>query len=238
MNKEVIDWRYLAGFFDGEGNVRYIEYPKTKTKGVVITIAQAKSNCAVIPLIKTFLEKNGLERVHLYITNYRDNRGYKRQPIYILKIQNKWDAQKFLEAIKNHLIVKRQDAIEVLEKIKTLKKHTRPFTEEEKEEIKRLYLSGVPQKEIAKRMGCGESKIWKILKEMSVSPSVGTEEWKEVIRRTRRKKFTDEEFLEFYRKGYSDSYIAKKLSVQVSSVRERRHYLGLPPNFTKTSKSA
>lgn len=187
MNKEVIDWRYLAGFFDGEGNVRYVENLKTRSRGVSITIAQAERNAIVIPLIKTFLEKNGLERVHLYITNYKDNRGYKRQPVYVLKIQNKWDVQKFLEAIKNDLIVKKQDAIEILNRIKTLKKHTRPFNSEEEAKIIDMFNKGKSYGKMMKEIGCGKLKIYWWLKGKNLVPVYGSKEWKERISKTKRK---------------------------------------------------
>lgn len=238
MNKEVIDisWEYLAGLFDGEGNICIQNNPKSSSRGISIMVfSQSEGNNADILAnsVINFLKSEGITRPHYYIYNREDKRGYKRQPCHMVLIQNKWDAKIFLERVKNLCIIKKEQIDNALEFIKTLKRHYRPFTEAEKEEIKKLYLSETSQKEIAKRMGCGVSKIYKTLKEVGVSPSFGTEEWREVIRKIRRKKFTDEEFLELYYKGYTDSYIAKKLSVQKASVRDRRRALGLPSNIGK-----
>jgi hypothetical protein len=219
-----IDWKYVAGLFDGEGNISIIDSSKSRSRGIrVMVLSQSEMNKGetLANLVSEFLKKEGISRAHRYIYNREDKRGYKRQPCHILLIENKWDAKTFLEKVKNYCIIKKEQIIRALEFIKTLKRHYRPFSKEEKQQIKELYLSGIPQKEIAKKMECGKCKIWKTLKEIGVSPPVGTDEWREVLRRTRRKKFTDEEFLEFYRKGYSISYIAKKLSVRPSSVRDR-----------------
>lgn len=48
--------------------------------------------------------------------------------------------------------------------------------------------------------------------------------------RMTRRKFTDEEYLELYRKGLPDNQIAKILAVDVRACWERRHKLGLPVN--------
>jgi transposase-like protein len=226
MNNDVvdIDWKYVAGLFDGEGSISIRDYPKTKCRGITIMIlSQSEGNKGEVlaNLVNEFLKKENILRARHYIYNGKDKRGYNHQPCHILVIENKWDAKIFLEKIKDYCIVKREQVIRALEFIKTLKKHTRPFSEMEKQQIKELYLSGVPQKEIAKKMNCGVCKIWKTLKKMNISPPKGTNEWRDMIRRTRRKKFSDEELLELYRKGYSISYIAKKLSVQPSSVRDR-----------------
>jgi len=219
-----IDWKYIAGLFDGEGNISIIDSPKSKSRGIrVMVLSQSEQNNGDIlaNLVNEFLKKEGIIRVHHYIYNSKDKRGYRRQPCHILLIENKWDAKAFLEKVKDYCIIKKEQITKALEFVETLKKHTKPFSAEEKQQIKELYLSGMSQKEIAGKMGCGGSKIWRTLKEMGVSPPKGTKEWREVIRRTRRKKFRDEEFLELYRKGYSISYIAKKLSVRPSSVRDR-----------------
>jgi len=53
----------------------------------------------------------------------------------------------------------------------------------------------------------------------------------EVLKRKRKlKKFTDEQFLQLYQQGLSDSEIARRLGVSVTAVWERRRRLGLPPN--------
>jgi hypothetical protein len=46
-----------------------------------------------------------------------------------------------------------------------------------------------------------------------------------------RQKFSDDEYLELYRLGAPDTWIAHHLNVSVSAVRERRLKLGLPSNF-------
>lgn len=215
-----INWDYIAGFFDGEGSVQFKWYPKSGTKGVVITIAQSSENSSVIPLIKSFLEENNIERIHYYVSNYTDKRGYKRQPLHMLRITNKWDAQKFLEAIKDRVISKKDDVTETLERIKTLKRHTRVFTDEEKEKIITLFKEGKNIHEIANIIGCGAVKINKFLLSLDNYQQIKEEKWRKIgVDRSTLPEEQKRKCISLYQSGLSGKDIAEKLNISYHKVR-------------------
>ena len=93
MNNEVVDWKYIAGLFDGEGNIGIVDYPETKTKGIrILVLSQSEGNNGenVANLIKSFLEKEGISRVHHYVYDSKDRRGYKRQPCHLLRARGSY----------------------------------------------------------------------------------------------------------------------------------------------------
>jgi len=181
MNKQ-ITWEYLAGFLDGEGNIRIINYPnrRSSTRGVSVTLAQGIENNGerIMNLIAEFL-KNYEIKTHIYrYKESTDKRGISRKPMYILKISDKYSVAQFLELIKDKLLIKKETAEKTLDFIKTLRKHTRPLNLEEKKKIKQLYQNGYSHKMIANEIKCGETKIYNFLKSINLLPKHGSLEWK------------------------------------------------------------
>lgn len=152
-----MNWDYIAGLFDGEGSIQIKDYPdRSQGRGISLMIGITDGDA--LDQLKEFLEKRNIKSsvYHRVVL-----RGKEKKPIQWWQISNKWDATKFLEAIKNRVIVKRGKVLEALEFRKKLTAFTRPFSELELERIKKLRGSGKTIEQIAEIMGCGRSKAWK-----------------------------------------------------------------------------
>ncbi|MDI6709014.1 MAG: hypothetical protein QME47_08035, partial [Candidatus Thermoplasmatota archaeon] len=106
-------------------------------------------------------------------------------------------------------------------------------------EFFKLYGKGFSDKEIAKILGVAPSTVgdYRRRRNLPKVPLVLTRKIgyaKDVYKRMKKsQKFTDEQFLKLYNKGYSDARIAAKLKVAASTVHKRRVYLGLAANYKK-----
>jgi|GEM_PF-2440912 DNA invertase Pin-like site-specific DNA recombinase len=214
-----MNWDYIAGFFDGEGNVRVVD--SKNSRGISITIAQAESNNGneVISKIQSFLRSNNINS-HIYVYKSLDKRGYKRQPLYVLRISDKYNAKKFLKELEGRVVVKRSDVKDALVFITLMKRHTRPFTDPEKKEIVSLFKNGVKIRDIAKKTGCGTSKVSKFLNSLSNYDELWTEHWlklgydKSSISQGLRKEIT-----QLYKSGLTGKEIAEKIGISYHKVR-------------------
>lgn len=94
----MISWEYLAGFVDGEGCIKIYTKP-SGYKVVRCTIGQKHRE--VLDQIQTFLMTNNAITL---------SRG-----CYYLQLNSRIDVEHFLLGILPYLIVKKQDALAVLE---------------------------------------------------------------------------------------------------------------------------
>ena len=167
-DEEQMDWRYLAGLFDGEGNITIISNPKTHSRGIsVMVLSQSEGNGGkeLSDAVAVFLRGNHMLGTHVYVMKAgTDKRGVTRQTCYTLRIGNKWDARMFFDHLRPFCVIKKPQIERALEFIKTLRNHTRPFTEQEQNLILKLHNEKKSQKVIAQRIGCGASKIYRFLK--------------------------------------------------------------------------
>lgn len=155
-----VSWGYVAGFFDGEGNIQ-IKLPsgKSTSKGICIKFGQKKKEPLIA--IKNFFSDQGIQRICFY--DYR-GRG-KGNNYFVLAISNKRDAKLFLENIE-HLSLRKEEINQGLSFIETLsKRFDRPFNAEEKERIRTLYIGGRSREEIAALLKCGKPKVDEFLLE-------------------------------------------------------------------------
>ena len=113
-----MNWKYIAGFFDGEGSVGW--YGKDN-KNPRITISQ--KNDKVLFKIKEFLLK---EKIRSGIAN-KDSKEIVTQ----LFITRRKDVESFLKNIIPHLIVKKRGAERVLDLVLKTNYKTRYSIEEE-----------------------------------------------------------------------------------------------------------
>ena len=98
-----MEWQYLAGFFDGEGNIGYHNQPKFKIKRqVAIQISQKTK--PVLEQIGTFLQSEGISHWGIY------SQKNKWGGAYVLRIDMAKDINTFLEALIPYLIVKKEQA--------------------------------------------------------------------------------------------------------------------------------
>ena len=96
-----MDWRYLAGFFDGEGCIRFYQ----SRNNYVFQITQQKRE--VLDIIAAFLKSQMVESVRIY--KYATYPSYKS--CYFLRLGRKADIQFVLSKIEPFLIVKRHESI-------------------------------------------------------------------------------------------------------------------------------
>jgi transposase-like protein len=186
-----MNWDYVAGFLDGEGHI--IARPYKNKHGhfrkVTVGVTQAEERKDVIFAIKDFLEKEGFHPSLRCEKDYRDKRGYRIQPKWKLELQSIVEVKRFLEIIKDKLICKRKEAENAIAFINStgLKHVRRHFTDEEKEEIKRLYLEGYSTLTIGEKFGVNHNVIRRLLRAMSVPlrpPSAWTDKAKEKLKNT------------------------------------------------------
>lgn len=108
-----MNWDYVAGFFDGEGCIaitkdnsrKFPRFPCT----VRVTISQKRP--AVLSEIKGFLKENRIPSTMFQVESMRND---KRFDCWLLSIGKSKHAVSFLLKIKDKLIVKRPEAIRVL----------------------------------------------------------------------------------------------------------------------------
>lgn len=203
-----MDWNYIAGFFDGEGNIT-IHKPNERgaTKYVAISVAQKESKADVIYIMKEFLEKEGIE-THLYL---QKTQGEKWENMVALRIANKKNGEKFLKKIIGKLYVKKSEAEKALEFYTTFKRNINDITEEEGREIIELYMSGKSCEKISKIFGVSKTTIYTFLRSQSN------------YREIRQKFFTSwgyeqENISEETRKLIVESYIEGKSVKEVATI--------------------
>ena len=101
--KVIMDWSYIAGFFDGEGNFKINGIKMTNEKiSYQLQIRIDNTNKEVLEKIKKFL---GYGQIYTRIRKEQN-----RQNIYQFTISNKKDALNFLLKIKDLLIEKKPQA--------------------------------------------------------------------------------------------------------------------------------
>lgn len=91
----MINWAYIAGFFDGEGHIGLC--------GKSMRVNLTQKDPVVLRAIVAFLGKEGIK------TTVRDA-SYKAQTLYRIEIQNRPGIQKFLRGVLPYIVVKKQPA--------------------------------------------------------------------------------------------------------------------------------
>lgn len=139
----VLNWNYIAGFFDGEGNIHI-----ANTRMVRIFMYQ--NTVEVLEEILYFLEKYDLScKIKL-----RRNRN-----CYQLQVLKRDSVEKFLSHIVDRCIVKKDKVKEAIEFYKNKpRRHTKPFLPEELDLIK----TDLSSRRVAEKLGCSYKKILRI----------------------------------------------------------------------------
>jgi hypothetical protein len=92
-----MNWDYIAGFFDGEGNLNIIK--NIQKESYCIQVRLYSSDEKVLLDIKKFIEKG-----HIYKTKKRLATNF----VYELTISNKLDVKFFLGNIVDKIIIKKK----------------------------------------------------------------------------------------------------------------------------------
>jgi LAGLIDADG endonuclease len=102
----VIDWKYLAGFADGEGCFSIGNHGSQ----MLFSLSQTESQSLVLDLIAEFYDKKGISYSWSYTPGYE-----KTNASYRLAVSGQSSLRKLVLGILPHLIVKRVDAEATLE---------------------------------------------------------------------------------------------------------------------------
>ena len=138
-----MNWNYIAGFFDGEGNIHI-------TKSRVVRIFIYRNTVEVLEEILYFLEKYNLScKIKL-----RRNRN-----CYQLQIIKRDSVEIFLSYMIKRCIVKKKKVQEAIQFLKNKpRRHTKPFLPQELDLIK----SDLSSRRVAEQLGCSYKKILRI----------------------------------------------------------------------------
>ncbi len=117
MKSAEMSWRYIAGFFDGEGSFDIRKYDNSKyvqngSKGLRANIAacQMTKNKKVLQKISKFLSKHGIQHT-LYDCKYIPQNHCMMSWV---RMGHKTHLRKFLKKTLPYLIVKRKQGIKIL----------------------------------------------------------------------------------------------------------------------------
>jgi hypothetical protein len=109
-----VNWEYVAGFFDGKGHVGVYQYSYTRAGKQWAVIDITHTYQQVLEEIFKFLNAEGIE-----CKPPRKNapRPGETKPSFTLRITRGQSIIRFLEQIKNRIIVKEKAILEVLSKL-------------------------------------------------------------------------------------------------------------------------
>jgi len=100
-----MNWDYIAGFFDGEGNINIIK--NNQKNSYYIQIRLYSSDEKVLLEIKKFIQKGQM---------YKIKKASATNFVYELDITNKLDVKFFLENVVGKIIIKKEIAEYILNK--------------------------------------------------------------------------------------------------------------------------
>ena len=117
MTPDELSWQYIAGLVDGEGCFGICQYINSKTnkgKRAVVRVSQAAKNSYVLNLISEKLNNENINH-SFYIDSWKKEWEYNSSHMAILQLAAKESIKFFINKILPFLIVKRIDAIKVLD---------------------------------------------------------------------------------------------------------------------------
>jgi hypothetical protein len=111
-----MNWDYIAGFFDGEGNINIIK--NNQKLSYYIQIRLYSSDERVLLEIKKFIQRGQI---------YKVKKSSATNFVYELTLSNKIDVKFFLENIVDKIVIKREIAEYVLAKFSFGRDNNREF---------------------------------------------------------------------------------------------------------------
>ncbi len=154
-----MNWDYVAGFFDGEGNINILKRGGGRRPRARITIVQRIDNSDILENIKDFLIDVGIKSNIYKRKPYQD-----RLPVSALQIDEQRSVYNFLFYIGHRILKDRKklkDAYSISEHFST---YRTKLTDKELTEAKRLRERGFSFKNIGKRLNRDDSNLSKRLR--------------------------------------------------------------------------
>ena len=101
-------WQWIAGFFEGEGNVNWQEGCKGTKQGKSARIVIGQNDKRPLLAMKCFLENKGFKHILLYQRKARPPKT--PNPMWVLGINQREEVVRFLDKIEWMLFEKREKA--------------------------------------------------------------------------------------------------------------------------------
>ncbi len=145
-----MSWQWIAGFFEGEG---YVGWQKSKKDGSVsgqgprILIGQVKKE--PLEAIREFLLEEGFLNPILYLRTATKGTPYKRKDIWVLSLNRRDDAKRFLATLLPYVFQKREAAEMVIRNIDAMEEAAAINVKQALE----LRATGLAWCEVARAMG-------------------------------------------------------------------------------------
>jgi hypothetical protein len=155
MNK--ISWQWIAGFFEGEGNVFWQEGKAGTKQGLHGRATLGQKDKAALQAIYDFLIDAGFSAPSFYLRpEIKNPTSYGRScPVWILTINRRDDVIRFYTEVIPFLFEKRKKAEYVLNRL------TQQRDERDRilKEAKQMRLSGSTWREISEKLGVSSTGL-------------------------------------------------------------------------------
>lgn len=115
-----MNWQWLAGFFEGEGHIQYVEGKKGTTQGTGGRIIIGQKDKRALEAIKKYLEI--LKFTHILFSQRSAKPPRMPNPLWILSICERENVIRFLVCIEPLLYEKKKKALWVLNNLRALNK--------------------------------------------------------------------------------------------------------------------
>lgn len=147
-----MNWDYIAGFFDGEGNIA-IKRRRDRRPQVVLNMTQKRRE--VLDAILIFLKENDIE-----------GQIYKKNPCFFIQIGNSASTKNFLSAVIEKLIVKKDEAVMGLGVLNAQVQSRTRLSMSEKRTFQECRRNGESFVTIGKRLGRDSSSLFRMTKRL------------------------------------------------------------------------
>lgn len=114
-----MNWDWIAGFYEGEGNINWIQGRKGTKQGTSGRVVIGQKNKQPLEAIREFLEAEGFSRCLLY--QRKAVEGYSAG-IWILGINYREEVIRFLDMIAPMLYQQQKKVTDISNRLKALKK--------------------------------------------------------------------------------------------------------------------
>jgi hypothetical protein len=152
-----MSWDWIAGFFEGEGCISWYDSKTTTKQGIYGRVFIGQKEVEPLQAIYDFLKVEGFSHVSLSIRRQAKSTNSLGRlcEIWVLAIQQRDEVVRFLEKIVNFLFQKKEKAEFVITSLKSLRDERDRILEE----AVKLKNSGLPEREVARKLGIGRRSL-------------------------------------------------------------------------------